>query len=221
MTSKVLTSSAVVIMFAVGYLSSEARGQAQYPDTIAALQAAYQNEMRAYVDFLAYADRAKADNFPNLSRLFRAFATAESIHARNFKQVLSTLGVDTGVAPSEPGPVSGTKENLKRALAFEILDIDRRYPQLIAIARRAEHHDAAIMFLTYSWETEKQHRDLIKKMQSGTGIFFGVLTKRIETAAVRYSLCMLCGSTVIERPATLCPVCKSPASEYKELEEPK
>jgi rubrerythrin len=98
-----------------------------------------------------------------------------------------------------------------------MLDIDQRYPQLIEKAK-SETHESALRNLNYAWETEKQHHDLIKKMQSGTGIFFGMLAKKVEETSFHYFVCQMCGSIVIEFPDQVCPICKSPASVYKEVE---
>lgn len=55
-------------------------------------------------------------------------------------------------------------------------------------------------------------------MQSGTGIFFGVLAKKIEATTVQYRVCMVCGSTVTTHSDERCPVCGSPASTSKVVE---
>jgi len=68
------------------------------------------------------------------------------------------------------------------------------------------------------WESEKQHRDLIQKIESGTGVLFGVLTRAIEKRPTRSFVCQNCGSTLQELPKDICPICKSPISQYKEVE---
>ncbi len=110
----------------------------------------------------------------------------------------------------------GTKENLKNAL-ISTPKMDQKYPHLLKGLNRRKH-EAAIRNITYAWESEKQHRDLIKKMQSGTGIFFGVLAKTIEKTPVRYFVCQKCGSTLVELPKDSCPICKSSVSGYKVVE---
>ena len=194
-----------------------AHAQSSNPETIATLQMAYKNEIQAYSNYKAYAQKAKSENYPNLSYLFVSFEISESIHAHNFKQVLSELGVEMKETPSPIVKVKGTRLNLKSALDFEMLDIDQRYPHLIEKAK-PENHEPTLQNLHYAWETEKQHRDLIQKMQSGTGIFFGILAKKIEETSFQYFVCQTCGSTVAELPDKVCPVCRSPVSVYKEVE---
>lgn len=191
--------------------------QSKYSETIGALKTAYKNEIQAHLNYLSYTEKAKLENYPNIGHLFISFATSESIHARNFKEVLSALGVQSWEPPKPEVKVFSTKENLKIALEFEIKDIDHRYPQIYEISK-PENHETAIRDIIYAWDSEKQHRDLIQKMQSGTGIFFGVLAKKIEESSVQYFVCEVCGSTVTELPKGNCPICKNQASRYKEVE---
>ena len=203
--------------FIVLFTISFADAQSKYPETIAALQIGYRNEMQAHFNYMAYAYKAKAENYPNMSHLFVSFAASEFIHARNFKRILFDLGVEAKELPKSEVKVSSTKANLKDGIDFEIADIDQRYPQLLE-RMKPEGHEAAIRFMTYAWETEKQHRDILQKMQSGTGIFFGQLAKRIEETSLQYFVCLECGSTYIELPRSIFPICKVSISQFKEVE---
>jgi len=202
-----------IILFSV----PSAVPQSKYPETIATLQTAYRNEIQAHLNYLAYAQKANSENYPNMAYLFCGFAASEWIHARDFRQILSELDGQVKETPKPDVKVFNTKANLKNALDFELKDIDQRYPQLIEKIK-PEKHEAAIRDITYAWESEKQHRDLIQKMQSGTGIFFGLLAKKIEETSVRYFVCQICGSTVVELPKDSCPICKGSVSGYKEVE---
>jgi rubrerythrin len=197
-----------------------AEAQSKYSETIAILQKAYTNEIQAHRSYLSYAEKANLENYPGLAHFFYFFAISESIHARNFKHLLPALGVQ-GWEPLKPEiKVFSTKVNLKRALDSEMLDIDQRYPQFIEKVK-PENYESALQNLNYAWETEKQHRDLILKMQSGTGMFFGILAKKIEETSFQCFLCQVCGSTVMKLPDQGCPICKNPVSAYKEVERQK
>jgi len=148
--------------------------QSKYSATVAVLRRAHINEIQAHLNYLSYAEKAKLENYPGLAYFFYSFALAESVHARNFNRILSALGVQSWEPPKPVVKVFSSKVNLKSALEFEMLDIDRRYPQFVEEAK-PEAHGGALENLNYAWDTEKQHRDLIQKMQSGTGIFFGVI----------------------------------------------
>jgi rubrerythrin len=194
--------------------------QSKYSETVAVLKRAYSREIQAYLNYLAYAENAKLENYPGLAYFFYSFAIAELVHSRNFKQVLSVLGVP-GWDPSKPGvKVFSTKVNLKSALDFEMADIEQNYPQFVEEAK-PEAHEGALRNLNWAWETEKQHHDLIQKMQSGIGIFFGILAKRMEQPPLKFLICQTCGSTVTELPDQVCPICGSPVSIYLEVERQK
>ena len=145
--------------------------------------------------------------------MFRAFATSESIHARNFKDILSSLDVEVEELPVQPVAVSSTKKNLKYATKTELKEIDEKYPQFLK-KLKTENHAPAIQFTTYAWESEKQHRNLIKRIKSGTGIFFGLLTKEFRETRAEYFVCQSCGSTLTRIPETTCPICGESVSKY-------
>jgi rubrerythrin len=106
---------------------------------------------------------------------------------------------------------------LKNALDFELKDIDDRYPQIYRRCK-LKNHEAAIRNVIYAWDSEKQHRDLIRKARAGTGIFFGIFSKLIEDNSVQYFVCQVCGSTMVGLPEDRCPICKSTPSRYREVE---
>jgi len=190
--------------------------QVRYPETISALQILYQDEVQAHNNYQAYAKKAKSEKYPNIAKLFIALATSESIHARNFKKILSDTGAEAEEFAGFEPKVSSTRKNLKLATAVEIEEIDKKYPQFIEQIR-PENHAEAIRYITYAWEAEKQHRELLKTIKSGTGIFFGFLTKKIEGSPSPYFVCQRCGSTLTEIPQATCPICEGPAAKYKEI----
>jgi rubrerythrin len=84
--------------------------------------------------------------------------------ARDFKKILSDLGIELRDGPKPDIKVLSTKVNLKNALDFELGDIDQKYPQFLERIK-PEKHEAAIRSMTYAWETEKQHQALLQKRQ--------------------------------------------------------
>ena len=188
-----------------------------YSATIQILQNLYKDELQAFHNYRAYARKAESENHPNIAKLFVAFATSESIHARNFKAVLSELGAEPQKQPELKVEISSTKKNLNRATKVELEEIDKKYPQFIETLK-SEDHEAAIQFTTYAWESEKQHRDLIKRIKSGTGIFFGLLKKEFNESPTDYFVCQNCGSTITEIPNATCPICGGSATNYKKID---
>jgi rubrerythrin len=211
----VLVLAGCISIFAVSLFSANA--QLNCPETISVLQNAYRGEILAYRTYTAYAKKANSEDYPSIAQLFRALAASESIHARNFMKLLSELGAGMKESPKQEIEVSTTKKNLKHATQVELKEIDKSYPGFLERIK-PEEHEASIQNIMYAWESEKQHRELIKQIQSGTGIFFGVLAKKIEGAPDHYFVCQQCGSTLVELPKDNCPICKGSVSQYKELE---
>ena len=180
--------------------------QSEYNETISVLQSLHQDEMQVMKNYQAYAKKAVSQKYPNIGKLFMTLAASESVHARNFESCLAKLGGAAEKIPQHPVKVQSTRKNLKFAIAVELEEIDRKYPQVLEQIK-PENHTAAIQYITYAWESEKQHRKLLKKIQSGTGVFFGLLTKRIEGNPYQYFVCHNCGSTLTEIPASACPIC--------------
>lgn len=190
--------------------------QSRYPETISVMQTLYQDEIQAFKDYQAYAKKAASEKYPNIAKLFITLATSESIHARNFKTILSDIGAEAQEVPGIEPKVSSTRKNLKLATAVELEEIDNKYPQFIKQVT-PENHAEAIQYITYAWEAEKQHRALLKRIKSGTGIFFGFLTQKIEGSPSPYFVCQNCGSTLSEIPESSCPICAGPSSKYTEI----
>ena len=63
-----------------------------------------------------------------------------------------------------------------------------------------------------------QQRDLIRRIQSDTGAFSGLLACTIEGSPDQHFVCQLCGSTTLEVPREVCPICKKAASQYRGVE---
>ena len=84
------------------------------------LWAAFAGESQANRKYLAYAKKAQDEGYPHAAKLFRAAASAETVHAhahlRTLKQVKSTV------------------ENLKDAITGETHEFKEMYPEMIATA---------------------------------------------------------------------------------------
>ena len=96
--------------------------------TAANIAAALAGESQASQKYLAFADVADAEGYPNVARLFRAVAYAESTHARNHLSVLGGIGTTT--------------ENLKAAWGGETFEITEMYPAYDAVAKLQENKSA-------------------------------------------------------------------------------
>jgi rubrerythrin len=198
------------------FLAPAVKAQSGYNETISVLQALYKDEIQALHNYRAFAEKAASEKYPNIASLFISLAASETVHARNFETLLSALGEEVEKLPRLKPEVSSTQKNLDLSTALELEEIDSKYPRFIERIT-PENHEDAIRYIIYAWKAEKQHRELLKKIQSGTGIFFGLLTKKIEGSPSLYFVCQNCGSTLSEIPETTCPICGGPSSKYKEI----
>jgi len=196
------------------FLEPAVQAQSGYNETISVLQTLYQAEIQTLHNYRACAEKAASEKYPNIAKLFVTLAVSESVHARNYEALLSALGEKVVKLPQLKPEVSSTQKNLELSTALEIEEIDKKYPQFIERIK-PENHEEAIRCIIYAWKAEEQHRELLKKIQSGTGIFFGLLTKKIEGSPSQYFVCQNCGSTLSEIPETTCPICGGPAANYK------
>jgi hypothetical protein len=80
MLNRMIPFQIVMIGFIILFSIPSAVPQSKYPETVAALQIAYGNEMQAHLNYLAYARKANLENYPNMAYLFCGFAASEWIH---------------------------------------------------------------------------------------------------------------------------------------------
>jgi rubrerythrin len=153
------------------------------------LRTAFAGESQANRKYLAYAEKADKDGLPNLARLFRAAADAETVHAiRHWR----TLGM-----------IRSSAENLEDAIAGETYEVNQMYPTFLEAARAAGDKAAAHSFAG-ALETEKVHKALYEQARAAVAA-----GKDIEAAA-GYHTCEVCGYTHVgSQPPERCPVCKA------------
>ncbi|HMK57053.1 MAG TPA: rubrerythrin family protein [Dissulfurispiraceae bacterium] len=157
------------------------------------LHNAFAGESQANRKYLAWSKKAEQEGYKQVAKLFKAVAEAETIHAHNHLRQM--------------GGIKGTKENLEAAMAGEVFEFQKMYPQMIAEAE-AEGDKNAVRTFTYANEVEKVHAELYKKALAELG----------KNADVDYYVCSVCGHTVEGEPPDECPVCKSKKQAYKKVE---
>jgi len=186
-----------------------------YSKTISVLQELYRAEITASKTYLGFAQKGVEEKYYSVARLFSALSESESVHARNFKNILNDLGVEPENFPEPDIKIGDTKKNLEWALKVELSEIDTNYPKMIE-GIKSEENKIALKDITYAWKAEMQHKDLIKKMKSGLWLFFGKIVDKLKEAH-EYHVCQRCGSTVFELSETSCVICGSPVSMYKRI----
>lgn len=148
------------------------------------LKDAFAGESQANRKYTAFAKQAEQDGFPNIARLFRTAAEAETIHAHGHLAAM--------------GGIQSTVENLKCAMAGETYEYKEMYPPMIQQAE-AENHRAKRMF-AFASKAEAVHAGLYKMAleaaQQG---------KDLGTAS--FYLCPVCGHIEIGQAPDTCPIC--------------
>jgi len=159
-----------------------------------ALKEAFAGESQANRKYLAFAVKADREGNPQVARLFRAAAEAETIHAHNHLRVLNGI--------------KSTKENLQGAIAGETHEFKKMYPQMIEVAR-AEGNKQAERTFNFANEVEKIHARLYQKLLDGLG-------KSQENYP--YYICPVCGYTAEKEAPGTCPVCGTKGEMFKNIE---
>ena len=164
--------------------------------TIDNLREAFAGESQANRTYLAFAEKAEADGYPQIARLFRAAAAAETVHAHAHLRVM--------------GGVKTTTENLQAAGAGEAYEFKSMYPGFVAAAE-AEGNKGAVMSFKNALAVEEIHHALygnaLKSLQAGS-----------DLPGASIFVCSVCGNTVIGAAPEKCPVCGNPKSKFAEIE---
>ena len=154
---------------------------------------AFAGESQANRKYLAFAKKAEQEGHPQVAKLFRAAADAETVHAHAHLRVL--------------GGIRATADNLQEAIGGETHEFTKMYPEMIADATR-EGHDAALRSFTYANAVEKVHAELYQKALDNLG-------KNVE---VDYYVCQVCGNTIEGAPDGPCEVCASAPSVFRKID---
>jgi rubrerythrin len=148
------------------------------------LKDAFAGESQANRKYLAFAKKAEQDGFPNVARLFRTTAEAETIHA------LGHLGA--------LGGVGSTADNLRAAVAGETYEYTEMYPPMLQQAI-ADDHKAKRMF-AYAVKAEAVHAKLYQ-------MALDAVAQGKDLSEVNIYLCPVCGNIEFGKPPDSCLIC--------------
>jgi len=156
------------------------------------LQAAFAGESQANRKYLAFAKKADQDGLPQIAKLFRAAAQAETVHAHAHFRVLK--GVKSSI------------ENIEAAIEGEGFEFQEMYPKFLAEAE-AEGNRPAVMTFKYALAVEEIHHDLytqaLEAAKAGN-----------DLAEAAIHVCPVCGDTFVGTAPDNCPVCSTPSSKF-------
>ena len=112
------------------------------------LKAAFAGESQASRKYTYFAEKADAEGQPQVARLFRAAAEAETVHARNHLNALGGIG--------------STTDNLKAAISGESYEYTQMYPGMAKTARDEGFPELAEWFETLA-KAERSHANRFTK----------------------------------------------------------
>jgi rubrerythrin len=153
------------------------------------LKEAFAGESQANRKYLAFAKQAEKEGYPQVAKLFRAVAEAETVHAHYHLRTLGQIG--------------NTMENLKAAIEGETYEFTEMYPGMIEAANE-EGNKPAVRTFTYANDVEKIHAELYQN----------ALDNLNQLEDVDYYLCSVCGYTCENGPPEKCPVCDAASGAF-------
>jgi len=155
------------------------------------LSYAFVAESKAYARNSAFALKADQDGYPQIARLFRAVADAESVHARRYLNLIR-------------GKIGSTEENLEAAFQNEIKANVEEYPKLI---KDASEEGEKIVEETFSQsrDVESRHADLYKN----------AMNDMLSDRQSQYYVCQVCGYIGEDEAPENCPVCGADRGNFK------
>jgi rubrerythrin len=158
------------------------------------LKEAFAGESQANRKYLAFAKQAEKDGFPQVAKLFRAAAEAETVHAHAHFHVM--------------GGIKSTAENLGAAIEGEGFEFQEMYPKFLAEAQ-AEGNNPAVFSFKHALAVEEIHHGLyneaLEAVKSGT-----------DLPEAKIFVCAVCGNTVKGQAPDKCPVCGASMEQFKE-----
>ncbi len=145
--------------------------------------------------YLAFAKKAEQDGLPQVAKLFRAAAAAETVHAHALFRAM--------------GGIKNTEENLKTAIKGEGFEFQQMYPKFLKQAEEDKINPATTSF-RHALAVEEIHHGLysetLKVVESGK-----------DLPETKIYVCEVCGNTVKGNAPDKCPICGSSKKMFKEI----
>jgi len=160
------------------------------------LQEAFAGESQANRKYLAFAKKAEQDGYPQVAKLFRSAAEAETVHAHAHLRVMNG--------------VRDTASNLEAAIEGEGFEFQQMYPKFLKEAEAEDNKPAVFSFKNALAVEEIHHglyREALDAVKSGK-----------DLPKTKIFVCSVCGNTVEGEAPDTCPVCNVPRDKYFEVE---
>lgn len=159
------------------------------------LQAAFAGESQANRKYLAYAKKADEDGFPQIARLFRGAAAAETIHAHMHLANMDGIG--------------DTAANVQDAVEGEGFEYQKMYPDYLKEAQAAGDKTAAKGF-AWAMRVEEVHHGLYSQARQA-------VERGQDLPERKVFVCGVCGNTVYDEVPDTCPICSHSGDHYSEV----
>lgn len=176
-------------------------------ETIENLNAAFRGESNANSRYTAFAQKADAEGYAQVAKLFRAAAAAEAIHRDTHKATILKLGGAADAFALDAVTPGTTAENLQEAIKGESYERDTMYPAFLKVAKAENNHDAERSF-HFAVSAEKEH----------AALYADALDQLGKNPSVGYYVCPVCGNTTVGRPTDeKCPTCRKPTDKFVQI----
>ncbi|MFC1847885.1 rubrerythrin family protein [Chloroflexota bacterium] len=175
--------------------------------TAANLRNAYGGESMAHMRYGVWGDKAEKDGFPNTARMFRAIASAETIHAGSHFRELRNEAGDFLCASMAAFGLGTTSQNLQGGINGETFEIKEMYPVYLESAKFQEEKGAERSF-HYALSAEKTHAALFQKAKDAVDAGGDV-----ELGPVH--VCSVCGWTHAGELPETCPICGAKKDRFQ------
>lgn len=147
-----------------------------------ALYQAYTGESKAALRLKVYAEKADAEGYPQLAKLFRVIAFSEELHGKRALRLLKEI--------------KSTEENLKASFESETRVAEVAYDDFIKRAE-ASGDKASSLYFSQSRDAEEIHAKLYKE----------AIDHMIEERDTTYYVCDVCGYVSDGVLPEVCPIC--------------
>lgn len=160
------------------------------------LEGAFAGESQANRKYLAYAKKAEIEGFPQIAKLFRAAAAAETVHANAHLRAM--------------GGIKSTSENLQDAIEGEGYEYRSMYPPFLQEANNDGNKQAEVSFKN-ALAVEEIHHNLYSKAYQSIELGDDLSDRKIY-------VCEVCGNTVYNNPQDPCAICGAPREKFTEID---
>lgn len=156
---------------------------------------AFAGESQANRKYLAFATKADKDGFPNVAKLFRAAAAAETVHAHAHLRAMKG--------------VKDTVDNIQAGIDGEGFEFQTMYPPYIEEAK-AEGNKAAEITFKNAMVVEEVHYNMYKEALDAVKGGGDLPDRKVY-------ICEICGNTVYGAAEDKCSVCNAPGAKFVEV----